>query len=118
MYIMSNKVIAMPATDKREAYIQVQSWTKPEGGPWAPLKDKQTGATFGWRHYYPTAQVVEERVGMTPPPAASISLDGGVTWTPLKGADETTWVSALKGDTYTRWHIRREGGKLLARKAK
>jgi hypothetical protein len=112
------KVIAMPAVESRQAYIQVQSWTKPQGGPWASLKDKTSGAVFAWRHYYPEPSVAEERTGIYPPPVASVSLDEGLTWSPLKGADEASWVSALRADTCTRWHVRREAGKLLARRAK
>jgi hypothetical protein len=37
---------------------------------------------------------------------------------PLKGTDEAEWVNSLKSDTYTRWHLRRENGRLLARRAK
>jgi hypothetical protein len=112
------KVLNMPATDNRDGFVQVQSWTKPEGGPWVPLRDKESGATFGWRHYYPAAQAAEEKVGIYPSPAPSVSFDGGTTWSPLKGTDESAWISALKADECARWHIRRENGKLLARRAK
>jgi hypothetical protein len=115
---MVSKVIAMPLTNTRDGYVQENSWTRPEGGPWVPLKDKATGAIFGWRHYYPHPGICEERVGVCPPPAASVSMDGGVTWTPFKGTDEATWVTDLKADTYAKWHIRREAGRLLARRAK
>jgi hypothetical protein len=36
----------------------------------------------------------------------------------MKGIDESVWVSALKADTYVRWHVRREAGRLLARRVK
>jgi hypothetical protein len=114
-----SKVIAIPAAAEREAYVQVNTWTKPEGeGPWCPLKDKTSGAVFGWRHYYPLPAACEERTGICPPPEASVSMDGGHTWSPMKGTSESDWVSALKADTYTRWHIRRESGRLLARRVK
>jgi hypothetical protein len=112
------KVIAIPSLNDREAYIQVSAWTRPEGGPWAPIKDKTTGAVHAWRHYYSVPAACEEKTGFVPPPEASISMDGGLTWSPLKGTDEAEWVTALKGDSYCKWHIRREGARLLARKAK
>jgi hypothetical protein len=113
-----SKVLAFPAANERDAYVQVNTWTRPSGDPWVALKDKTTGATYGWRHYYPHPSACEERVGLVPPPAPSISLDGGTTWSPLKGTDEPSWVSALKADEHYKWHIRREAGRLLARKSK
>jgi hypothetical protein len=112
------KVTTVPAVAERDAYVQVSTWTRPDGGPWVPIKDKATGATFAWRHYFPAAQAAEEKVGITPPPAPSVSLDGGITWTPLKGVSESEWVTALKADEHYKWHIRREGARLLARKSK
>jgi hypothetical protein len=112
------KVIAMPPANEREAFIQIASWTRPQGGPWVAIKDKTSGTIYGWRHYYPTPEAAEEKTGITPPPAASVSFDGGTTWSPLKGTDESQWVGALKADEHCKWHIRREAGKLLARKAK
>jgi hypothetical protein len=57
-------------------------------------------------------------VGICPPPAPSLSVDGGVTWTPLNGIEEGQWVAYLKGDTFCRWTLRRERGVLFARKAR
>jgi hypothetical protein len=116
--LIMTKIIAVPAQNDREAYIQLSSWTRPEGGPWAPIKDKTSGAIYGWRHYYPHPEACQERTGITPPPAPSVSLDGGTTWTPFKGVREPDWVTSLKADSQVKWHIRREAGKLLARKAK
>jgi hypothetical protein len=113
------KIIVTRPNERHDAYIQINSWSRPSGGPWFPIKDKE-GAIIAWRHYFKDQRVCFEQTGIYPPPAPSFSLDGGFTWNQDKNQDEIEeqWISSMKNDIYTRWHIRREGDKLLARKSK
>jgi hypothetical protein len=111
-----SKVIAIPSNNEFDAFIQVNTWTRPEGvGPWCPVKDKNNGSIRGWRHYYQNPEQALKATGILPPPVASISHDGGVTWTPMNNVKESEWVSALKADPFTRWHVRKERDRVLAR---
>jgi len=109
------KIIVVPSTEKdKDSYIQLFMWSKPQGGPWCAIRDKN-GAIIGWRHYFKTQKSCEESTGFYPPPAASISKDGGCTWSPLSSVDEKQWIGLLKNDLNRKWWIRRELKGLVAR---